>query len=69
MLAHPCLSHRINRESLTAVCEENKTGSFHCTLQRRGRSNGELKYMAAGGSRKTVLGNLSCTANGTKTRN
>lgn len=30
----PCLSHFTKRESVTAMCEGNKTGLFHYTLHR-----------------------------------
>lgn len=45
----------INRESLTSVCEENKTGSFHYTLHRGGEVVGNLNIQQQVGAGKNCI--------------
>ena len=62
------LSRCINRKSLTAVCEGNKTGSFYYTLHRGVEGAGNSNTWQQVGAGKTVLSNFNCVANGTTTR-
>lgn len=62
------LSRCINRKSLTAVLEGNKTGSFYYTLHREAEVAGNSNAWQKVGAGKTVLNNLNCIANGITTR-
>lgn len=68
-MPYSCLASQcINRESLTAVYEENKTGSLHYTLHRGVEVVGNLNIQQQVGAGKTILSNLNCIASGTMTR-